>query len=147
MHESLRERRMTKVRWTEDLATGDATIDEQHRELLRRMDDVLSANDAGNRKDRIIQILNYLEQYVEFHFDSEEAAMKRSRYPQAKDHMQQHEMFRWKLRELLGEVGRSGAELGLIISTNRLMIDWLLNHIRKSDVELARFLKVAGERV
>ena len=133
------------IRWSEDLATGDATIDGQHQELLRRIAAMLAARDSNARVDETLKTLYFLEEYVDVHFGAEERAMRRCRYPSAKAHREQHQVFRQNLREVRDDVrGADGGRLQLVISTNRLMVDWLLDHIRKADVELARFIMQVG---
>jgi hemerythrin len=60
------------VAWTEELATGIEVIDDQHKELFRRIDGLLEACKAGKGREAVAGVLAFLENYVVEHFAAEE---------------------------------------------------------------------------
>jgi len=54
------------IQWTENLATGIDTIDEQHKELIVRVNSLLDACQQGKGKLVMTGLLNYCERQVIF---------------------------------------------------------------------------------
>ena len=137
----LKWRRVMPVNWTIDLATGSEEIDNQHKELFLRMNRFLEAcrdergiAEAGN-------MLKFLDDYVVFHFSEEERAMTVQNYPDLDLHRSEHVQFARHLVELKEDLSRQKHGIGLILKVNRLVFDWMTNHIRVSDKALGSFLK------
>jgi hemerythrin len=126
--------------WTSDLSVGVDLIDDQHQELFRRVNQILVAGKAGCGRAEAASMLEFLEQYVVEHFDTEERWMHASAYPECTAHKHQHDAFKRELRKL-GELFRAGgATLVLVIRLNRTACGWLTDHVRKSDKAFGRFL-------
>lgn len=130
--------------WTEDLACGIPEIDQQHRELFRRLADLLAAMKEGRGRDVVSASLSYLSTYVVEHFSAEERLMKLRRYPDEDAHRRLHEGFVQDVRRLREQLDRDGATSLLVIQVQRRVGEWLVNHIGRFDRDLARFCKSAG---
>jgi len=129
------------VEWTEDLATGFAGIDEQHKELLRKVDDLLTACKDDKGKEAVADTIVFLERYIKEHFRDEERVQMENAYPEYNAHKLEHEKFLKDFEELKADFEREGASLPLIVTTNRVVVTWLMNHIKKTDKALAEFLR------
>ena len=81
------------ITWTEDLETGILEIDKQHQELFKHIDRLLEACKHGAGRDKVQEVVKFLEGYVVFHFGSEEKLMDQYNYPQTKEHKQAHAWF------------------------------------------------------
>ncbi len=130
------------VEWTPDLATGVSAIDEQHKELFRRIDHLLEAwkqGDAGIEVDRVIRFLN---DYVVEHFGNEEQFMTQFAYGSASAHKAQHELFVATFVKLKNRYMAEGPTPDLLEDTNQLLVDWLKNHIKYADKALGLYLKM-----
>lgn len=127
--------------WTEDLATGVPLIDHQHKELFMRVNDLLEACHQGKAKDRVNQIVRFLENYVVTHFAEEERHMVASKYHGYAAHKAMHREFIESFGQLKKRIETDEIGLTTVISTNKLVVDWLTNHIRKVDRELGTFLR------
>ncbi|MHB9035807.1 MAG: hemerythrin domain-containing protein, partial [Armatimonadota bacterium] len=57
------------VQWTPDLAVGVREIDDQHRELFKRVNDLLEAMSKGKGRDEIAKVVAFLGNYVVTHFE------------------------------------------------------------------------------
>ncbi|MEW5849372.1 MAG: hemerythrin family protein [Myxococcota bacterium] len=132
--------------WTEDLAVGVPEIDDQHRELFRLVDMLLAACLAGNGKTEAERVMGFLECYVVDHFSAEEALMHRVGYPQVETHHLQHRQMVQRLAELKVALARDGVTSLLVTQLNRSVVDWLLNHVGRSDRALADFLRARTPR-
>jgi hemerythrin len=132
------------LEWTEKLAVGHDLIDQQHRELFRRFDDLLEACQQAKGKERIESLLGFLGTYVVTHFQAEERLMERHGYPGAEAHKAEHSHFTGRLDLLREDLRSGGASTQLVISTNQTLLHWILNHIKSVDVELGAFLRRKG---
>ncbi|HHY75901.1 MAG TPA: hemerythrin family protein [Firmicutes bacterium] len=128
------------LKWSDQLSIGVEEIDNQHKELINRCADLLSAMAKGKGKDEVAGTLNFLTEYAVFHFNAEEKIMKDNAYPGFAHHKQQHEYFTGKVAELKDRLNREGPTSSLAIQAQRLLSDWLVNHISVIDSALGAFL-------
>ena len=128
------------VMWSPKYAVGVAEIDRQHQELFRKINDLLEACNRGEGKQTIGQVLTFLEDYVKTHFGSEEKAMIAEAYPEYLNHVAEHRQFTNNFKELKRKFEAEGAGIGLVALTNRIVVDWLTNHIIMTDTKLGAFL-------
>jgi hemerythrin len=129
-------------KWTADLETGAEKIDEQHKELFKRVDMLIDAwkqHKAGAEVDKTIR---FLGDYVVEHFGTEEQFMKKFSYGSASAHKAQHEQFIGIFVKLKERYAREGATPVFIEDTKETVVDWLKNHIKYSDKALGLFLKM-----
>lgn len=130
--------------WTSDLAIGVDTIDEQHRELLKRLNDLRSAINQGKGKEEIENTFTFLADYAIEHFSAEERYMTKYGYPGYRSHKAEHESFIKNFLELRKKFTNLEQQRGitsfLVIEMQRHLYDWLINHIGKVDKALGRYL-------
>lgn len=129
------------ILWSEDLATNILSIDSQHKELFRLINELLSACREGKGTDYVGKAINFLEDYVKTHFQTEERYMQIYNYPQFNTHKIQHEKFVESFLELKNRFLKEGATLSLTLSISNTIVNWLTNHIRRVDGEMAKYLK------
>ena len=134
------------MQWTEDLAVGVEKIDAQHKELFEKINDLVSAVKQSVCKYKIGDVIRFLEDYVVFHFGEEERYMLKFGYPDYQVHKAQHEKFIANFQELKKELpklegGSKPGSYDLSVETNKVVVDWILDHIAKVDKRLGVFLK------
>ncbi|SHM42156.1 hemerythrin [Caldanaerovirga acetigignens] len=129
------------IKWTEDLSTGIETIDEQHKELFKRVNDLMEACTKGKGKQEVEKVIGFLGDYVVMHFGEEEKIMKAESYPGYDGHKNQHEIFIKKFEEFKGKLEQTGPTVDLVVKMNGFLVDWLINHIKKTDRALGDYLK------
>jgi hemerythrin len=131
-----------KVQWTPDLATGSSEIDTQHVELFKRIDGLMTAFDEGIvDREQVGKVIQFLDDYVVFHFGTEEKHMTRFAYANKSAHTAQHEQFVRNFGKIRERMVRDGVSPELAEDTKQLCVDWLVNHIKFSDKALGMFLK------
>jgi len=128
------------ISWRDDLAIGVEQIDNQHKELIARIDGLFEACNKGKGKEEVLKIIAYLGDYVVTHFSDEEELQKKYGYPEYNSHKTLHTQFIKDFGILKDSVDKEGVTPSLIIKMNKLLIDWLLNHIKKTDKALAAFI-------
>ncbi len=127
--------------WTDDLATGVTLIDEQHKEIFRRVDSLLAACREGKGRERLWEMIEFLSEYVVMHFGAEEKIQSSNGYPGYEAHKGFHEQFMKDFAKLKEDFEAQGATIKMVMETNRIVVDWLVHHIRREDKALANFLK------
>jgi len=129
------------IEWTQDLSVGVDIIDEQHRELFRKINALLEACQAGQGKQAIVEVIQFLEDYVIAHFQMEEQCMVANEYPYYSAHKELHDKFMQDFYDLKERFRTEGANITLLSLTNRVVVEWLVNHIGKVDKALGEFLR------
>lgn len=126
--------------WTEDLAVGFGRIDTQHKELFFRYNNLIVACKEGKGKEAISTMLDFMIEYVSVHFAEEERFMTLYRYPDQVAHRQQHRELFDKVEEVRHELQEKGPTVGVVTAINHTLLNWLIRHVKQTDIELARFL-------
>ena len=129
------------LQWTNDLSTSVAEIDDQHKELFSRVDGLLSALAGGKGREELTRVIQFLTEYVVFHFGVEEKYMVKFGYTNATQHKAQHEQFVKTFLRLKDRLMMEGINPQVTEDAKQLVVDWLINHIKYSDRALGLFLK------
>lgn len=125
------------LQWTSTLSVGVEEIDEQHRELFRRVDRLL---DAVLHQDRteVGKLLAFLDAFVVEHFAAEERLMAEVAYPDAERHVLEHREFSRRLAAIDADFASHGATAALVFALEQLLVGWLRDHVYFTDVALGR---------
>ena len=91
---------MTNITFDDNLITGNDTIDTQHEELINRIQQFVAACESGDGKVKAIKMLDYLDEYTNFHFQAEEELQKKVSYPELAKHQEKHDEFKKYIQEL-----------------------------------------------
>ena len=81
------------ITWNSTMTTGLNNIDNQHRELFRQVDLLITAMSQGKGRQEVGRILDFLGQYVHDHFADEEREMDRYECPAAAANRTAHAQF------------------------------------------------------
>jgi hemerythrin len=130
--------------WTPALAVGHAIIDDQHRELFARADDLIEAMMKGRAAQEMHQLLVFLRDYCTDHFGTEERLMVSQRYPSVEAHKLAHREFERRFQLMEKAMAAKGATAQVVLDVKDLIRGWLVNHIGSIDVQLATFLRAKG---
>jgi hemerythrin len=131
------------LQWSENLASGSSDIDTQHKELIVRVNSLLLAVEQGTTaREEVAKIVQYLTEYVVFHFGNEEKYMAQYNYSSATAHKAQHEQFVKSFLKLKDRLMMEGINPPLAQEVKDLCVDWLVNHIKYSDRALGMYLKM-----
>ena len=88
------------ITFDDNLITGNKTIDTQHKELIERIQNFVTACQNGDSKLKAIKMLDYLDEYTNFHFKEEEKLQENAGYPEYEKHHEKHEEFKKTIQEL-----------------------------------------------
>ena len=129
------------VNWTPNLAIGVDTIDGQHQELFRRINQLYEAITTGESEQIVAETLKYLYDYTDFHFREEQEHMEEHDYPQLNSHKGLHSLFIRDLKSLSNELEQDGPSIELAIAVQRRVREWLVDHIQREDKQYGLYLK------
>ena len=124
------------------LRTGIPLIDRQHEEYFELLERLLKLSEGDNvdRSGVEAETANLLKYAIE-HFDAEESLMYSARYPNYKQHLAKHNVFR---DEVDGWTSELSDDLSMDVYTIRLtkwLLEWFCDQIQTDDMKLAAFLK------
>jgi hemerythrin len=126
------------LQWTSVLATGVRRLDDEHRELFRRVDRLMDGMLRGDRSEAE-SLLAFLREYVPGHFEAEERLMEERGFPDAARHAEEHRRFGAALRRLDDTLRRGGPTAALVLDLERLVVSWMEQHVYEADAAMARW--------
>jgi len=132
---------MMSIEWSGTFSTGVEWQDRHHKELFKRINALLDAMNVGMGKEEVLRLFKFLDEYFVVHFDAEEKAMHKTDYPAALAHISEHTGFIEEVAKLEDECRHKGVSTALVIKTQDKVVDWLLNHIGKSDKALGAHIQ------
>lgn len=127
--------------WNQKLETGNAMIDQQHKQLIIAINNLLQACSSGKGREEITRTMKFLYDYTAKHFSDEEKLQVQYRYPDYTNHKRYHEEFKKVVRDLATRLQAEGPSIALVGKVNTSIGGWLLNHIQKEDVKVAAHIK------
>jgi hemerythrin len=132
---------MSKMKWDESLSIGVELIDEQHQNWIERLGNVQSAIEDHRGMPHVANALDFLVDYTQFHFSTEEKYMSETGYPGLEDHRAKHEELKATLDDLVEDFRDYGVTEKLSRAIGTFLGNWLRDHIRVVDQAFAAFLK------
>jgi hemerythrin len=131
--------------WTPLMDTGIPRIDEDHRELVRRLNEFGQAMKRGRGRDSVSALLKFLSDYVDFHFSYEEELMTTCGFPEYEEHKVMHEWFRKELARRIEAFAASPDERNVTIDIHGWVMSWLMDHSLNTDAKLGDFIRSRQE--
>ena len=135
---------MAKIEWDDSLSVGIDLINEQHKQLIERLNSISDAVDTHQGIDKILSTLTFLYDYTNVHFSTEEKYMRKFDYPGRKLHMAQHVEFFDMIETMRKDFEEEGATRALGESINTFLGNWLITHIKGIDSKFGEFLREHG---
>jgi hemerythrin len=124
---------------SKDMEVGIVKIDEQHKELVDRVNALSSMGSKSFSKEETQKTLDFLGKYVAQHFADEEALQKECNYPKYEGQKEIHQKFVGDVIKVKEEYKKNGASLKFTLDLNRQIISWIVRHITCDDVEFGKF--------
>ncbi len=127
------------IEWTSNLSVGVNSIDQQHKTLFEKADQLFEAGRNNKSREFISELLDFLDDYTRQHFHSEEIYMKSIGYPEYDNQKKMHTDFISALAKLKKDFQESGGNILVILNANQIVADWLLKHISVEDKKIGRY--------
>ncbi|MCL1889072.1 MAG: hemerythrin family protein [Desulfovibrionaceae bacterium] len=124
---------------TKDMETGVVKIDKQHIELIRRINDVVLIGTKSVSKEEMQKTIDFLDEYIVEHFKDEEELQIQCNYNKYGSHKEKHQSFISYFQKMKGEFSANGPSAVFTADLNNYVINWIVSHIKNTDVEFGRF--------
>ena len=122
------------------LETGIEEIDQQHRQLVRCLDQLAEFADGSYGFAANFTALNTLLDYTRQHFVFEEDLLARCNYPLLAEHIAEHQAITAKVTALWRAIEAGEEAEASVVLTIR---SWILEHINAEDTQYARFIAIS----
>jgi hemerythrin len=129
------------VTLSKDMEVGVLEIDAQHKELVDRLNALMSMGHDAASKEETQKTIDLLEEYIVKHFADEEELQRKNKYPEYESHKKMHELYIGEFQKLKKEFADNGHSLKFTMDLNNSLINWIVKHIKSADVELGKFLR------
>ncbi len=131
------------IRWSPEMSVGVDLFDTDHRHLIDLVNAIYDGLRQGHGKAALGRILDELIEYTVEHFSREEEAFKRSGYPAAGPHKEQHEKLKKEVVRLRQQYQENfSAKLGMEVI--QFLKNWLVTHIMETDMRYGPHLNGHG---
>jgi hemerythrin len=130
------------IPWMKSYEIKVSEIDEQHQELFRMFNELMTAVWDGNGKDAVKEMLGFTANYAVNHFVTEENYMLKHGYPGYEAHKKLHDDFTEDVLKFLKEYENGGATAEVVVSVVLNLGNWTREHIRDTDQKLGEYLSV-----
>jgi hemerythrin len=129
------------VAWNDAYSLGNEEIDRQHKMLFSLVNQLAVACMDGTDKERLSKTLSFLGEYTEQHFSFEETLQIFAKYPDYARHKKLHDDFVGTVGELVERFDKNGSSAELSSDVNKIVVKWLIHHIKKEDMKVGDFIR------
>jgi hemerythrin len=127
--------------WNSAMKTGLSSIDDQHRELISKFNELVEAEAKGCGREKVGEILDFLQFYAEWHFGREEEIMEKYQCAILEENKKAHAEYRGKFGKLYEQWQNSAkADSTVIHDTVMELAGWIVNHILTIDTQLYKYV-------
>ena len=128
------------VKWEANFELGIELIDNQHKELVRHINDLYKACLAGNQAadESFKETMHLMVEYVRFHFGAEQEMLSRVKFPSYHEHKTQHDTLVATILSTAQEFN-DGKKL-VPHRFVRSLKDWVMGHIAVYDKIYAAYI-------
>ena len=127
---------MPAILWDESMTTGVKALDDDHKQVIAWLNDLLEAMLEGKGHSEIKELLDRLGRYTTMHFRHEEECMARYNCPAARADAVDHARLSGVLRDLMAEFERDGTTAHLTVRIQTEGLRLFVGHIRGIDTQL-----------
>ncbi len=122
---------MQKVELGKNLLTGNEKIDAQHLMMFKWANRIL--RDQDWEPEYLVKVINFLINYIKYHFKAEEHFMLELGYPKFDQHENQHKLFIDKVLEIRKAAVAKEDTNAILARIHDVFNQWLIYHIGEID--------------
>ena len=134
---------MSLMTWTSAMSVGLPELDEDHRVLIRIINQLAESERNEDHVSVLRQCLYSLLRYAEFHFAREEKVMAACEFPALTHHKGEHRAFTEHMRKLAAALDADDLPPAEIVNQELLtyLKDWLNHHILIEDMSYRKLVE------
>lgn len=129
---------MSSIEWRDDYATGIASVDHEHKELIELINTLHGQMQGEVSRNQVMEALGEIYAQISAHFALEEKIMQDRHYRAFAEHKLDHETLLDELLDIMDSVDEDGQ-----FSADELSFDldrWFSDHFRTHDAKLHKLL-------
>jgi len=130
------------IQWSSSYSVNIKLIDEQHKQLMKLINDMHRAMQARKSKETVGGILNELLDYTAKHFKVEENWFQQYQYPDYHAHKEIHDNLIKGALDMKARFERGDQSVNVELMS--FLKNWLSNHILRIDKKYSAFLNTKG---
>jgi len=129
---------MALITWSSKFSVGAQALDDQHKALLRVLNDFHAASMRGKAREVAGPMMRQIVQLANEHFLTEQRMMESTKYPDLAQHRAKHEELSAKLAEYVFR--HENGDTTMYGQLLYFMRDWLSKHMQTEDRAYASWL-------
>lgn len=134
--------------WKEKYRIGVDLIDNQHKELFSRLSEFIKIvqNDVAweEKLDKVKETLNFMQEYVIFHFNDEEEYQEKINYPHMEEHKEAHAKFKEGINDYVEIFQEEGFTEEKMQELSAKLMTWLIMHVGVMDQKIGEYVRNQG---
>jgi len=130
---------MKKIQWSEDFVIGVPEIDNQHKALVEKLNNLVDT--YNDNPEKIRDALDFLIDYALLHFETEESFMEQYNYPGLEEQIEEHRKFTKTVNKFVDDFLMMGATPEIAKRIEEELIEWIKHHILNVDKKIGEFIK------
>lgn len=134
--------------WKEKYKIGVELIDQQHKELFKRVSDfiavVQSKEDWESKAEKVKETMEFMQDYVVVHFDDEEKYQAEINYPYIDEHKKAHTDFKNGVYDYAKIFSEEGITQEKTQEFAGKLMAWLIMHVAKVDQKIGEYASKTG---
>lgn len=132
---------MVIFKWDKSLELGIPLIDKQHKQIFEYANAFFISYKCGETHAKTRGCLDFLQQYVLYHFQAEEAFQVDCHFPEYRDHQAKHSYLSTQVKFLSVKLTSSNFEKTCVDEFNLFINNWIKNHILLDDIKFVEYYK------
>ncbi|MFZ2539000.1 MAG: hemerythrin domain-containing protein [Oscillospiraceae bacterium] len=127
--------------WSKELESGIQLIDTQHKQIIELANLIIIRRKFGDDTIIISEYLDFLQKYIQYHLQSEEAFQSNTNYPKHRAHQVSHQSLATEFKFILVKLQASNYEIKEAEKFYNFFISSIKNHILVDDLEFSVYYK------
>lgn len=141
-----------KIKWDESFASGIKEIDDQHKDIIKCVNELYFACEENKIKENILSYIEQLDDYVTVHFEAEENYAQKYGFEKTDELLLAHKFFKdvykgikdhYTIYPFTNDLDKAQYKRinMFAIQLNQVLIEWLNVHIITIDKDLFDFIR------
>lgn len=129
--------------WYKELETGIQIVDEQHKKFFKEANKFAIKYLAEKKSEAALETLEFLQQYLHYHFQTEETFQHESSYPLYLEHQAEHKQLTFKVKTMAVALQTATDDNleDVMQQFSNFINDWVTKHILDSDLRFSYYYK------